>query len=194
MLEMKRSLPIALALSMALGLAATAASASNTITIEGGVTTTTCDVSGGQGLNGNDGGDFTVVLPTLSANQFTAAGDTAGKVPFTINLSNCTVGDSDSVTAYFHPTLADVDTTAGTLINKSGAVTTTNIEVQLLDGQKGDASINLAGYNPADMGRVDIDAATKKAQLLYWAQYRAPVAAITPGEYSSSLQYDIDYQ
>jgi type 1 fimbria pilin len=44
------------------------------------------------------------------------------------------------------------------------------------------------------MGRVDIDAATKKAQLLYWAQYRAPVAAITPGEYSSSLQYDIDYQ
>jgi major type 1 subunit fimbrin (pilin) len=192
MLEMKRSLPIALALSMALGLAATAASASNTITINGGISTTTCTVKGEQGLDAAGGAaDFTVKLPVLTANQFNAPGATAGKVPFTIGLSNCTIGDQGSVAAYFHPALSDINMAAGTLKNKS-TTTPSNIEVQLLDGQDSDSEINLGSYKATKA--VTIDTATNSAKMLFWVQYRAPVAAITPGEYSSSLQYDIDYQ
>jgi major type 1 subunit fimbrin (pilin) len=184
---MNRKLPIALALSLAFGLAANGAMASNTITINGKLTATTCNVVGGQGLNGTGGSaDFTVTLPTLATGDFAAPGATGGAVPFTLSLSGASCTDGTEVSAHFAPATVDVDQAHGTLKNKASPGS--NIQVQFLDGQDGDAAIDLAKYGKLK----SVTVANSAASLTYVAQYYAAAAA-TAGDYSSTMQYDIDY-
>lgn len=186
---MKRSVPIALALSLALGLTATTASASDgTIRILGGVDASTCDVTGGPGLTGGTTSNFDVTLPNVSARTLAIANATAGRKPFHITLSGTGCSDNKKVRAYFHPATADVNVARGTLRNQ---VAGSNVEVELLDGQNGDAHIDLAAYNQTTLAQATI--AGNTATLHYAAQYSAPVPA-TPGAYSSTLVYDIDYE
>ncbi|HEY9134153.1 MAG TPA: fimbrial protein [Dyella sp.] len=183
---MNRKLPIALALSLAFGLAASAASASNTITVKGELTNTTCNVVGGQGLGVGTSADFTVTLPTLNTGVFKAPGDTAGRVPFTLSLSGAGCADDTTVSAHFSPVAADVDVANGTLKNQD---TGSNIRVQFLDGQNNDTPIDLAKYSRL----TGVEVANNKATLVYAAQYYSATATATAGAYSSTMEYDIDY-
>lgn len=188
---MKRSFPCAIVLSLALGLTAIAASAADgTITINGAIDAATCSVTGSSGLSGGATANFTVALARVSSSSMTAVGATAAKKPFHISLSGAGCTDTKKVRAYFHPALVDVDTTHGTLRNQ--VVAGSNVQVQLLDGQSSETAINLAQYDEAQLGQVTITGNT--ATLVYWAQYFAPAAVITPGAYTSSLEYDIDYE
>ncbi|VTM93058.1 major fimbrial protein StkA [Raoultella planticola] len=63
------------------------AASTGTITFNGELTDSTCNVD----VNGQ-GADATVVLPTVSVNQLTASGETTGRTSFNMNLANCVVG------------------------------------------------------------------------------------------------------
>ncbi|MFT8210809.1 MAG: fimbrial protein [Symbiopectobacterium sp.] len=64
----------------------------NTISFQGEVADETCEVS----VNGNNASPV-VLLPTVSASQLNAAGQTAGQTTFDIGVSGCT-GDADGMT------------------------------------------------------------------------------------------------
>jgi major type 1 subunit fimbrin (pilin) len=63
-------------------LSAPALAVDGTITFNGLVTDQTCEITTPAGK------DFTVTLPTVSASTLNAAAQTAGRTPFSINLSN----------------------------------------------------------------------------------------------------------
>lgn len=66
----------------------------NTISFQGEVADETCEVS----VNGNNASPV-VLLPTVSASQLNAAGQTAGQTTFDIGVSGCT-GDADSMKGF----------------------------------------------------------------------------------------------
>ncbi|MEX6004593.1 fimbrial protein [Providencia vermicola] len=101
---MKKSL---LVLFIASSISASALAADGTITFNGEITSTTCDVTTGNG------GDFTVTLPTVSTTALNAAGATAGNTSFTIDLANCSVSGVD-VAANFE-SLSSGDAVTGNL-------------------------------------------------------------------------------
>ncbi|STS63043.1 putative fimbriae; major subunit [Klebsiella aerogenes] len=103
------------------------AASTGTITFNGELTDTTCDVD----VNGQ-GADATVTLPTVSINQLTKPGNTAGRTSFNMNLSNCvigTVGGHSKVAAFFQPG-DTVDLSTGRLKNVGGDATM--VDLQLL--------------------------------------------------------------
>ncbi|HDC4501962.1 TPA: type 1 fimbrial protein, partial [Enterobacter kobei] len=58
------------------------AASTGTITFNGELTDTTCEVD----INGQ-GSDATVILPTVGVNELTASGDTTGRTTFNMNIS-----------------------------------------------------------------------------------------------------------
>ena len=157
--------------------------ADGTITINGQVTAKTCTVNAAKGK------DFTVTLPTVSQSVLAAAGDTAGRTPFTINLTGCTA--SSKVATYFEPG-ATVDFNTGRLNNASG--TATNVQVQLLGSNNTAIAVLAAGAGgvQANSQLVDVSG-TGSADLNYYAQYYA-TGASTPGNVATSVKYTIIYQ
>ncbi|MFX1762717.1 fimbrial protein [Paraburkholderia sp. A1RI-2L] len=171
----------------AMGLAASvahAAPASNggVLTINGQLTSNTCDVSGnGQGNN------FTVTLPTLSASELAAAGSTAGSTGFNIALTNCTpdTGKVHTFWEYGANTLPD-----GNLLNNG---TATNVEVQLVDYN--------GAQKPIDVSKVDgsqnsqsVSIASGKASLQYAAQYISPTGNASAGSVTTNVTYSMAYE
>ena len=161
----------------------TAFAADGTITINGQVTDKTCTVNAG----GNK--DFTVTLPTVSKQVLAAAGDTAGRTPFTINLTGCTAGSK--VATYFEPG-ATVDFNTGRLNNATG--TATNVQVQLLGSENTVIPVLAAGAGgiQANSQLVDVSGGGA-ADLNYYAQYYA-TGASTPGSVATTVKYTIIYQ
>ena len=163
----------------------TAFAADGTITINGQVTDKTCTVNAG----GNK--DFTVTLPTVSKQVLAVAGDTAGRTPFTINLTGCSVG---KVATYFEPG-ATVDFNTGRLNNASG--TAKNVQVQLL-GSDNTAIKVLAGsgsgldFAQTNSQWVDV-VAGGAADLNYYAEYYA-TGASEAGSVATTVKYTIIYQ
>ena len=161
----------------------TASAVDGTITFNGEVTDKTCTIVTPQGK------DFTVTLPTVSSSTLAAAGQVAGRTPFSINLSQCNPGN---VATYFEPG-ATVDLGSGRLNNAAATSAATEVQLQLL----GSNSLFLpvvsagAGSTQANSQWVTVNAGGT-ADLNYFVEYYATGAA-TPGEVSSSVKYTIIY-
>lgn len=162
--------------ALALGSVA-AHAADGTITINGMVTDQTCTINDGTE-------DIIVNLPTVGTSAL-AAGQTAGRTPFTISLTDCSDG---KVATYFEPgahTNAD-GYLNNTVVTQEGA---TNVQVQLL-GDNNEVIKVLAGAVQPNSQEVTV--ANGSADLNYYAQYFATGTA-TAGEVSTSVQYSIVY-
>lgn len=171
------------AVAFALAFSSSASAADGTITINGEITDTTCNIS----VNGG-AADATVVLPTVSASSLAAAGETAGATPFNIALSGCTGTALGTATTWFESGL-NVDSTSGRL-NNTG--TATEVQVQLLNS--GMAAI-MAGGPQGGGGQNDIpvDISTGDGTLNYYAQYYA-TAPSTAGTVVTSVEYTLVYE
>ena len=160
----------------------TAFAADGTITINGQVTDNTCTVNTVQGK------DFTVTLPTVSKQVLAVAGDTAGRTPFTINLTGCSVG---KVATYFEPG-ATVDFNTGRLNNASG--TAKNVQVQLLGSNNTAIPVLAAGAGGIQTNSQLVDVSgTGAADLNYYAEYYA-TGASEAGSVATTVKYTIIYQ
>lgn len=174
------------------------AASTGTITFNGLVTATTCDVSvDGQGA------DAVVGLPTVSTDQLVNAGDVTGRKNFNIVATNCTLstatGDIVSQVSTFFQAGATVDPTTGRL-KQQDAAGATNVELQLLDGgtyqpiKAGDTS-QITGNTYYDL----TDDGTTSGNLLptitmpYAVEYFA-TGQSTPGVVTSSVVYNLMYK
>ena len=168
--------------ALVLGTAA-AHAADGTITITGKVTDKTCTI------NANAAKDFTVALPTVSTSSLPAVGATAGRTPFTIKLTQCSVGN---VATYFEPG-STVDFGSGNLLNAVATGNATNVQVQLLGDNNLPIKIQSSGgTTQTNSQTVNVAQANGSADLNYYAQYYATGAAST-GNVSTSVKYTIIY-
>ena len=157
--------------------------ADGTITFNGLVTDKTCTIATPAGVN------QTITLPTVSRATLAAAGATAGRTPFSINLSGCSAGD---VATYFEPG-ATVDFATGRLLNQAAATPAGNVQLQLLGSNSQFLPVLAAGAGGTQANSQWVTvAADGSANLGYFAEYYA-TAASTAGEVSSSVQYTIIY-
>jgi major type 1 subunit fimbrin (pilin) len=176
---MKKILLVAAA---AAGLAsiAPAFATDGTITVNGKVNATTCTIA--------NNGNVTVTLPDVSTTSLAAANATAGRVPFSINLSGCAAGTK--ATAYFE-TASNIDPVTGNLRNTTGATYATNVQVRLYNAD-GVSAINLAGATTAQNSQQVTFAGTSGA-MNYHAAYFATGQA-TGGLVATSVIYTMQYQ
>ncbi|EQA1694738.1 fimbrial protein [Enterobacter hormaechei] len=173
---------------LGLASASSQAASTGTITFNGELTDTTCDVD----VNGQ-GSDATVTLPTVSINQLTAAGNTTGRTSFNMNLSKCVIGTEgghSKVAAFFQPG-DTVDLSTGRLKNVGGDAT--NVDLQLLDASGNYSVINIGNTDQVnDMAYVDIQA-DGTALLPYAVEYYAN-GQTTAGTVTSSVVYNLQYK
>lgn len=147
------------------------------ITITGQITDRTCTVDSNK--------DLAVVLPTVSAVSL-APGQTAGRTPFTINLTGCSEG---KVATYFEPG-STVDYDSGRLNNATGDAK--NVQVQLLgDNNQVIPVLAKTAGTQANSQEVNV-AAGGSAALNYYAEYYAKDQA-TAGSVATSVKYTIVY-
>ncbi|MGB3067701.1 MAG: fimbrial protein [Ottowia sp.] len=155
------------------------------VTINGEVTAQTCQISGdGQGA------EFIVTLPTVSSAQLNAAGVTAGRTPFKIELTQCDPA-SGKVGVYFEPGL-NVNTATGRLINKATTNGAQNVEIGLLNDDTSVINLGSAVQATQNMKTVAI-AADGSATLNYFAEYAATAAA-SAGTVTTQSLYSVVYQ
>jgi major type 1 subunit fimbrin (pilin) len=156
-----------------------------TITFNGKVTDQTCTISTPGGK------DFTVTLPTVSASTLSAQSSTAGRTPFSINLTKCSKGQ---VATYFEPG-STVDFNTGRLVNQAQTNAATNVQIQLLGKNNQYIPILAAGANGAQNNSqwVAVTNDGDSADLNYYAEYYA-TNAVGAGDVTSSVQYTIIYQ
>lgn len=180
-----KKLTLAALIGAALTLSQGAIAEDGTVTINGKVITTTCQVDANSK-------NLTVTLPTVSTAALDAANKTTGRTPFSIKLTGC---DSNTAQAriYFEPDPANTDLTTGNLLNKPTGSAAQNVQVQILkkDGAtKIDLSQDVAGQG-ADYINVANQAA---ASLDYYARYVAVNGAAGAGEVKSVVNYTVDYK
>ncbi|WP_114195754.1 fimbrial protein [Edaphovirga cremea] len=158
-----------------------------TITFNGELTATTCNVNvDGQGA------DATITLPTIGTSQLSGATQTAGRTGFVMALSDC-AGTLPTASAFFEAG-STVDQTTGRLINSGSAG---NVSLQLRDGSSTSQAVIKAG----DQGQSQIggttyvayDTTSGTATLPYAVEYYAE-GATTAGQVTSSVVYSIQYQ
>ncbi|MDF3201802.1 fimbrial protein [Pseudomonas sp. 1912-s] len=175
---------IVLALASAFGMQFANAS-DGTINFNGELTAQTCTIA----VNGSvTPAVATVTLPTVTTADLTAAGQTAGKTGFNIQLSNCS-GTAKTAAAFFEPG-SSVDPVSGNLKNVSGGAS--NVNFQLVDPVNG--SVIKAGdtLQRTSTSRTTLNA-TGATTMPYAVQYYA-TGTTTAGTVVSSVTYSIDYQ
>jgi major type 1 subunit fimbrin (pilin) len=158
-----------------------ASAADGTITFNGQITAQTCTINGGGAAS-----NFAVTLPTVSSSSLAAAGQTAGRTPFTISLTNCTPA-TGNVHTFFEAGPTTDSTTGHLIVNAGGA---TNVQIDLLNS---DATDIKAGFADASQNSLPVAITTGAATLNYFAQYIATGAA-TAGAANSSVMYTMAYQ
>lgn len=167
------------------GFAGMAQAASNgTITFNGELTATTCDVV----IDGQTA-DATVVLPTVGINQLTSAAQTAGRTSFVMALNDC-AGTLKTASAFFESG-ASVDQMTGRLKNLTG--TATNVGLQLRDGSSSSQAVIQAGNQNQRDSTEYVSVDTGSANLPYAVEYYAE-GATTPGTVISNVVYSIQYK
>lgn len=144
----------------------------------GNIIATTCDV------NASTATDFTVTLPTVPSTALAAAGETAGRTPFQIDVTGCSV--ETQVSTFFEP--GPTISAAGNLVVDAGGAT--NVELQLLNDAF--APMNLQGAVGAQNSQ-KVSLSAGAATLKYYVQYLATGAA-TEGAANSRVQYTMQYQ
>lgn len=160
-----------------------AVASDGTITINGLVTTTSCDVSVDGGT-----GDATVTLPDVSSVQLAETGDVAGAKDFSFALTGCSTGGK--VRAYFendNVNLATGNLENEVVSNEGGA---TNVQVQITDGEG--TRIDLASTTQTNNPYIDI--ADDAATLPYKAQYVSSNGQVIAGLVNTNLVYTLEYQ
>ncbi len=176
-------LAIALSAALALGASAPAFAQSGTITFNGEVTATTCEVAFPG--TGGSATDPVVTLPTVATTSLGTAGNTAGKTPVTVQIGTAAKPCAgNSVALELNPN-RNADQANGRL-NNTDATGATNVQVALRDAN--DAEINLSA--PWASQRVSL--ATGVAEVEFAGEYYATGAA-TAGAVSSNVQYTLDY-
>ncbi|MDI6427750.1 fimbrial protein [Cronobacter dublinensis] len=184
-----KKLALSLSLAAAIGFAATAQAASTgTITFEGELTATSCDVKvDGQGA------DATIKLPTLGISQLDTAGKTAGRTNFLMELTDCE-GTLKTVAAYFEAG-ASVDPVTGRLKNATGTDNAKNVSLQLRDGSSSSYAVIKAGNasQATDTTYIAYDATKGTANLPYAVEYYAE-GATAAGKVNSSVVYSLMYK
>lgn len=169
----------ALAMVVALGTSSAFAADTGTITINGNVTSVTCEAS----VNGVAGGDGTITLPTVSTSELATAGNSVGDTAFTIDLANCDSGVT-AVTAYFQSG-AGVDATTGYLKNTASD---NGVGVKLMDSV---GSLIKAGSS--DQAQAETTLTSGAGSLSYQAAYVALEDTVSSGTVTSSVAYTLDY-
>jgi len=178
---MKKNVISALAVAALIGSFQFAMAADGTITISGQVTANTCTIDG----NGGGQKDFTVTLPSVSANALAAAGQTTGRTPFEIKLSGCTPTGGNVHT--FFEAGATTDSTTGRLVLAGGGAS--NVQIGLMNNDLTDIK---AGFAESSQNSKSVPVVAGSATLSYYAQYYATGVA-TPGPANSSVMYTISY-
>ncbi|QXN65173.1 fimbrial protein [Serratia fonticola] len=161
------------------------AASTGTITFNGELTATTCDV-----IVDGQAADATVVLPTMGINQLDAVTKTAGDTGFIMALNNC-AGTLTTAAAYFEAG-SSVDLTTGRLKNLNGAGAT-NVSLQLLDANNASPTVINAGNQIQSTTAGFKDISGGSANLSYIVRYYAE-AATTAGLVDSNVVYSIQYQ
>lgn len=169
---------------------ASQAQSTGTITFTGELTDSTCKVDvDGQGADG------IVNLPVISVNQLTTAGQTIGRTPFNMNLSECSIGAEgghSKVSAFFQPGVT-VDLATGRLKN-TDTTGATNVDLQLLDVSGGYKKINVGNTDQINaMTYLEIDRSSGTVMLPYAVEYYAN-GQTTPGFVQSSVVYNLQYK
>lgn len=160
------------------------AASTGTITFNGELTATTCDV-----VVDGQAADATVVLPTVGINQLQSVTQTAGTTGFSMALKDCK-GTLETASAFFEAG-ASVDQVTGRLKNMTGSAT--NVSLQLLDGSSTGQSVIQAGNTNQVTNTTYIDIASGSATLPYSVRYYAE-APTTAGTVVSNVVYSIQYQ
>ncbi|MFZ3387539.1 fimbrial protein [Buttiauxella gaviniae] len=178
---------LALATSLVAAMAAISgaqAASTGTITFNGELTATTCNVN----VDGQ-GNDATIALPRAGINDLTTEGQTRSRTSFNMLLSECE-GTLLTAAAYFEagPT---VDT-AGRLNNElTGTDAATEVQFQLRDGS-GDNEVIKVGDASQGVNTTFVDISTGTATLPYMVEYYA-TGRTTAGLVSSKVVYSIQY-
>ncbi|WP_086982876.1 fimbrial protein [Vibrio aphrogenes] len=172
-------------LTLGILVAGTASAASdNTINFQGEVAAQTCQVT----VNGN-AANPTVLLPTVSTTDLTAAGATAGKTAFTIGVTGCEApaeGAELKISTVFVGNNVDTD---GNLSNVAG--TATNVALQLLTPTS--TVINLNTPSETKDKAISLDAAATSGSADYFVQYVSTAGSATAGSVVGSVQYALSY-
>ncbi|WP_337264252.1 MULTISPECIES: fimbrial protein [unclassified Serratia (in: enterobacteria)] len=159
------------------------AASTGTITFNGELTASTCDV-----IVDGKAADATIILPTVGINQLNAAAKTAGRTGFIMALNNCT-GTLKTASAFFEAG-ASVDQVTGRLKSTG---TATNVALQLLDGSKASPAVIQAGNQNQRTNTQFVSVATGSANLPYAVEYYAN-GATTAGTVISTVVYSIQYK
>ncbi|WP_114194431.1 fimbrial protein [Edaphovirga cremea] len=162
------------------------AASTGTITFNGELTATTCNVNvDGQGA------DATITLPTISTSQLSGATQTAGRTGFVMALSDC-AGTLPTASAFFEAG-SSVEQTTGRLKNMTG--TAGLVSLQLRDGSSTSQAVIKAGDQSQidDTEYVAYNTTSGTATLPYAVEYYAE-GETTAGTVASNVVYSIQYK
>lgn len=180
-------LPAVAAVAGLIAIAPAAHAVDGKIEFTGSITALTCTINGG-GANNN----FSVALPPVSTSSLAAVGSTAGRTPFAITLTNCSLtGPSHAVTTYFEPG-DTVDPVTGQLIVDAGGAQ--NVQLRLLNS--GDNSKIVAGSANGSQNSTPVDLdASGNATLNYFVEYaQYGASGATVGAANSRVFYTLTYE
>lgn len=158
----------------------TAYAADGTINFSGEIVSNTCTITTG-------GGNVTVALPTISANNFSTVGSRAGQTAFTVDLTDCTPA-SGSVAVRFTGTGTQIDPTTGVFL-PSAESTEKGVAVAVYDST--DMQIKTAG-NSSVFEPIDTETGTASIPLTAW--YQQYQETVTPGNLTATGGIELVYQ
>ncbi len=178
-------------LAMSLGFVSSGVTANDgTITFSGSITAATCDISGGDESNPNQGADFTVTLPNVSTTALSAAGLLAGDTPFFINLSGSECANDRVANVVFERAQStNIDAATGNLKNHTVAGAAKNVQVRVLNHDKKVLNLNLANTS-----HQPVTITSNTAQFKYWGQYIATGGAAGGGTVNTDVIYSVAYR
>lgn len=177
-------LAIALSAALALGASASASAQSGTITFNGEVTATTCEVAFPG--SGGTSADPIVTLPTVPTSALDAAGRTAGRTPVTVQIGTSAAPCNNSSVALELNPNRNAQQTDGRLDNTAATGAATDVQVALRDAN--DTEINLA--QPWASARANLVSGV--ATVEFAGEYRATGTA-GPGDVAAGVEYTLDY-
>ncbi|WP_349999392.1 fimbrial protein [Stenotrophomonas lacuserhaii] len=176
-------LAIALSAALAIGAAFSASAQSGTITFNGQITATTCDITWPG--SGGTAKDPIVTLPTMPTTALANDGDTAGRQDVSLVIggsdAQCTSGRA---AIELNPNY-DAKQSNGYLNNVATNDAATEVQVALRDANNAPILLDKPWRSAV------IDLSTTK-QIDFAAEYRATGAA-TAGNVNASVGYTIDY-
>jgi major type 1 subunit fimbrin (pilin) len=164
-----------------------------TITFNGTILDTTCNVTGGSGTNGGTAGSFVVALPQISKTALSTAGATAGDTGFSVVIGapSGQPGTCDSMngkTAKLHWNINQLSIDAANNVLKNTG-TATNVGVQLASANGSVVDLS----NVASATNVGSVVSGGTTELNYVASYKAIAGAAGQGTVQTSLEYVVEY-